>query len=84
MLSTIKNIKDIMIPSCENVTKADPDLTVAVIMFIFQSQLMTCLSYNKKSRTLPKMEEKLLQLLHMCLRAHAHRHKIAASVNESY
>lgn len=60
-----KNINDIMIPSYKNMTEADPDFTVAVIMCIFLSQLMSCLSYDEKSRTRPKMEEKLLQLLHM-------------------
>lgn len=60
-----KNIKDIMIPSSKNITEADADFTVAVIMCIFLSQLMSCLSYDEKSRTRPKMEEKLLQLLHM-------------------
>lgn len=59
-----KNIKD-MIPSYKNITEADPDFRVAVIMCIFLSQLMSCLSYDEKSRPRPKMEEKLLQLLHM-------------------
>lgn len=60
-----KNVKDTMIPSYKNITEADPDFTVAVIMCIFLSQLMSCLSYDEKSWTRPKMEEKLLQLLHM-------------------
>lgn len=79
MTNILRTIKD-MIPGCK---KTLPRLVLtsqdAVIGCIFQSQLMSCLSYNEKSWMRSQNGRKITAIT-----AQAHRHKIAARANESY